>query len=454
ANEFFEETMKISCQACGAKYTIADEKVQGKIAKIRCKRCAATIVVNGPGTAAAESSDSGGGSHDAQGAVYTVNLAENDQRTMTLDEVVRAHQDGLVTGETYVWAEGMDDWLPLASIPALAAALSGRGSSPDSPPEAGSVPAARLDGGRVRVDLFGDVDRAGSEEERGGKAAAAGVAAVGAGARGAPAAPPAEDPSATMTGARNEQSVLFSLQTLGGGSSTAAPAAAAPAASAAAKGGSASADDSGLIDLAALAKAAGDAPAPPPPMMGGLGGLGASPMSPPMMGGPSMLGAPPILGPAMLEAPAMSGSVAPPPKGRTGLYVVIAAALLGSAGVAIAAILALSRPAEPAGGGTGATGVNVPGAGTTADTATPPPAPTPTETAEAPPPSATAPVATAAPVRKPPPSGGGTKPPADKPPAANPAAPPAKPPAAANSNCGCPPGDLNCAIKCSATKKK
>ena len=39
--------MKISCQSCQAKYTIADEKVLGKIVKIRCKKCGATIVVNG-----------------------------------------------------------------------------------------------------------------------------------------------------------------------------------------------------------------------------------------------------------------------------------------------------------------------------------------------------------------------------------------------------------------------
>ena len=39
--------MKITCQSCQAKYTIADDKVLGKIVKIRCKKCAATIVVNG-----------------------------------------------------------------------------------------------------------------------------------------------------------------------------------------------------------------------------------------------------------------------------------------------------------------------------------------------------------------------------------------------------------------------
>ncbi|MBW2212228.1 MAG: zinc-ribbon domain-containing protein, partial [Deltaproteobacteria bacterium] len=29
--------MKIVCDSCGAKYSIADEKVAGKIFKIRCK---------------------------------------------------------------------------------------------------------------------------------------------------------------------------------------------------------------------------------------------------------------------------------------------------------------------------------------------------------------------------------------------------------------------------------
>ena len=47
--------MKITCQACAAKYTIADEKVLGKVVKIRCKKCGATIVVNGNDPAAASS---------------------------------------------------------------------------------------------------------------------------------------------------------------------------------------------------------------------------------------------------------------------------------------------------------------------------------------------------------------------------------------------------------------
>src|SRR5580693_608771 len=39
--------MKIVCDSCGTKYSIADEKVRGKVFKIRCKKCSHIIVVRG-----------------------------------------------------------------------------------------------------------------------------------------------------------------------------------------------------------------------------------------------------------------------------------------------------------------------------------------------------------------------------------------------------------------------
>ena len=39
--------MKLICDACSAKYSIADEKVAGKVFKIRCKKCSNVIVVRG-----------------------------------------------------------------------------------------------------------------------------------------------------------------------------------------------------------------------------------------------------------------------------------------------------------------------------------------------------------------------------------------------------------------------
>src|SRR5208282_5134404 len=102
--------MKISCQSCQAKYTIADEKVLGKIVKIRCKKCGATIVINGNETggslgvqissqsgAEAQAFDYAGASG---GESWTVNVADGDQRTMTQDELVAAFRSGVVTEET------------------------------------------------------------------------------------------------------------------------------------------------------------------------------------------------------------------------------------------------------------------------------------------------------------------------------------------------------------------
>jgi predicted Zn finger-like uncharacterized protein len=39
--------MKITCQECQSNFTVADDKVAGTVVKIRCKKCGATMVVNG-----------------------------------------------------------------------------------------------------------------------------------------------------------------------------------------------------------------------------------------------------------------------------------------------------------------------------------------------------------------------------------------------------------------------
>jgi predicted Zn finger-like uncharacterized protein len=42
--------MRFVCQHCDAKYTIADEKVRGKVLRVRCKQCGTTIEVRDPST--------------------------------------------------------------------------------------------------------------------------------------------------------------------------------------------------------------------------------------------------------------------------------------------------------------------------------------------------------------------------------------------------------------------
>ncbi len=141
--------MKITCHACDAKYTIADEKVSGRTVKIKCKKCGATIVVNADPAAAAAPAATGaptgyepappaGGDDDSlmatrvvgqdgappgiTAAEWTVSLGE-EERQMSQLQMAEEMQRGAITGDTYVWKDGMGDWLSVAQVPELAALL-------------------------------------------------------------------------------------------------------------------------------------------------------------------------------------------------------------------------------------------------------------------------------------------------------------------------------------------
>lgn len=272
--------MKITCQACAAKYTIADDKVQGKIVKIRCKKCGATIVVNGNDpsagaeVAAPQRFDYAG---QAGAEQWTVNVADGDQRTMTDPEIVEAYHAGVVNDETFCWKDGMGDWLPLREIDQLYAQCTSTRVAPPqlgtsdadedegvtkiqqptgpvyggggAPRPAAGMPAAaasngyaeaaplaaRRTGGRApAADLFGSAAQAGSEEDVMTSAPA-----------GMPQ-PHAHDDK--LTGQRNENSVLFSLNALtskggpGGGGGSSMPA---------------GSEASGLIDIRQLSSQIG-----------------------------------------------------------------------------------------------------------------------------------------------------------------------------------------------------
>jgi predicted Zn finger-like uncharacterized protein len=222
--------MKITCQACAAKYTIADEKVVGKTVKIRCKKCGANIIVNageasgaatGPATADAPQRLEGGGQGSSD-AVWTVNVAEGDQRTMSLADIVSEYGSHVVTDDTFCWKDGMGDWLPVREIPELYGACA-RGAAGAGHEEedaatriheapaailamvgngagAAAVPAARRAGARAPgADLFGNAAQAGGEDDV---------------LTSAPAGAPERHDEGKAIGERNENSVLFSLGAL------------------------------------------------------------------------------------------------------------------------------------------------------------------------------------------------------------------------------------------------
>src|SRR6185312_1735273 len=126
--------MKIVCDACQAKYSISDDKVQGKVFKIRCKKCSNIIVVRGGANAAdaapaPQEKDTrvydygydgapGGGGGDE--AVWHLVINQDQVGPMTVAEVQQRFAAGEVDGESFTWREGFADWLPLSQVDAFA----------------------------------------------------------------------------------------------------------------------------------------------------------------------------------------------------------------------------------------------------------------------------------------------------------------------------------------------
>lgn len=349
--------MKISCQSCGAKYNIADEKVRGKIVKIACKKCGARIEIDGrePAEQAQDQDetrvyDQAQPPAGAGAETWTVSVDDNDQRESTTAQILELLQQGVINADTFVWRDGMADWLPIRDVPELASALSHDGSASgyaaSQPPAADPQPAyeapaarapsehpaaaplaapaypapqietaqaARLGGSRRggAVDLF--ATQAAPEDEDVATSAPAAGAMGGGGMFGG--AGMEQVSSGKPIGARNENSVLFSLSALTASGPTNNTAA------------SVGGDDekSGLIDIQKLAAAAkpgakGDDRAKLDDIMnlGGGGAFGAA------LGAP-ILAPPPA---AALEASTAPGAAEEKKGGKGMLFAVIGLGLV------------------------------------------------------------------------------------------------------------------------------
>ncbi|MCL2823268.1 MAG: zinc-ribbon domain-containing protein [Polyangiaceae bacterium] len=454
--------MKISCPSCQSSYKIADDKVQGRTVKVRCRKCGLTIHVNEQGVMAAASEAQAGPPDGGGGSQYSVLVSEGNQRDMSLAEIVASYNSGVITADTYVWAEGQTDWMPLREVPAIIEAVNtgggmagqaqygsadqasqpqfptsepttvdpplgmqnyGAGAIPapapyygsaasqqaSSPVFGGGAPAAVQTSHAKMPDLFGtqinSVRDSIADEDS--------IVAF------SPRIKPAKEGIA----ARDESSVLFSLSAL-----TSAAAAVAPSTES-----KSNTEDSGLIDLGALADPGGAKQAAFGAPVGGI--LDSAPL----LGAPLM---DPSLSQLKVEEP-------PPKKNNTPLIAGIVIGLTGIVAAAAAIVVFVTQPPPPP-----PPPPQVVVTVTAPPASTPAPIPTPAASASAeaaaPPtgaPSATAPTTpkVAGPLpKKQPAAGAGAKETAPPPP---PATTTAKP--ASTSKCGCPPGDLACAMACS-----
>ncbi len=261
--------MKIVCDSCGAKYSIADEKVAGKVFKIRCKKCSAVIVVKGDtpddGDEATRVYDYGAE------AVWHVVVGGDQQGPLAPRQLGEMLAEGKIDWEAYVWREGMDGWQPAKDVETLVSAIMADAEGAPGPQAAAPAAAGNMFGGSsdMGADPFAS-DDGGLSGVMGQSASAEASGGAGADlfARSArsPFAGSSDDEqpvssghgesprvseAEAMTGQRNENSVLFSLSNLQALATGSSGAAAAPVS----KAGMAQGEGSGLIDIRALASA-------------------------------------------------------------------------------------------------------------------------------------------------------------------------------------------------------
>jgi predicted Zn finger-like uncharacterized protein len=253
--------MKIICDSCGTKYSISDDKVRGKVFKIRCKKCSHIIVVRG-GEAATEAA--------AQPAVeggWHIVVDGEQVGPIPEGEVRERIERGEIKADTYAWKEGFADWMKLSAVPEFSGVVGGdSGANVDPFASVGATNGTdrsrrpsgagqSLFGGasvEVESDAFAAPARGG-----GGDLFAAASAAPAASAE--PRWPSSGNVAAghdggrveNLTGQRHENSVLFSLSNL---QSLAVPSTK-PAASLSTT--APTPDGSGLIDIKAMAAATG-----------------------------------------------------------------------------------------------------------------------------------------------------------------------------------------------------
>ena len=301
--------MKIVCDACEAKYSIADDKVRGKVFKIRCKKCSNVIVVRGvSSTADPDPPPSTRVQHDGDAGstidepTWHLVIEQEQVGPMTVAEIQQRFTAGEISGETFAWREGLADWLPLAQLE-IFASLVGGVATPDDPFAAAIDHAVATQPDGHRDDLFASAPVAGTETA-----------------------------AQKLRGERNESSVLFSLGNLANIASRPAPSA--HVASMPQTGAtSAAGEGSGLIDIRSMASAyLGGASAPVAKSSAGIGSIDDLP----------------VFGGGGFSEPAVLVATPVRPTSNKLLFVTIGAvALLAIVGVTLVVMLIRRDPAPP-----------------------------------------------------------------------------------------------------------
>jgi predicted Zn finger-like uncharacterized protein len=171
--------MKFLCDRCKTRYSIGDDRVRGKILKIRCKNCANVITVREGMDAGDEGSRAGRpttaappitDTRPANGALNAAFSAQLAKPPPALEEEWYVSIDGeqqgpysLVEAQRWVaskafdadlhcWSEGFDDWLPVDKVSHFRG-LRKKPAPPAAPPPMPRAPAPRVPAPAARVPV-------------------------------------------------------------------------------------------------------------------------------------------------------------------------------------------------------------------------------------------------------------------------------------------------------------
>lgn len=114
--------MKFYCDSCNTKYAISDDKVRGKVLKVRCKYCANVITVRELQPVATPPKPPVPTATVPQtNWHFSINGATTGP--MGLAALKAKYSAGEIGDETYVWHDTFDGWKPVATVPIFAEAL-------------------------------------------------------------------------------------------------------------------------------------------------------------------------------------------------------------------------------------------------------------------------------------------------------------------------------------------
>jgi predicted Zn finger-like uncharacterized protein len=123
--------MKFYCDSCNTKYGIADEKVRGKVLKVRCKKCSNVITVReqsvpvdqGAGQTTLPPKPPEEPAADPRSVEWHYSLNGQSFGPFDFDALAQRVASGELGNECYVWTDSFSSWKPVGEVDAFQSVL-------------------------------------------------------------------------------------------------------------------------------------------------------------------------------------------------------------------------------------------------------------------------------------------------------------------------------------------